>query len=67
MVYIIDILTHEKKKKSFRITADNEEQAKERLQLRMPPNNRDNFTIESIKIDASTLNMEEPFGSFYGD
>ena len=67
MTYLIDILTEEQKKQSFRIEAKNEDEAKERLKLRRPPNKRENFTIESIKIDMSTIGMEDPFGSFGGE
>ncbi len=64
MTYIIDILTQEKKKHSFRIDAKNEEEAKERLMLRLPPNKRENVEIVSIKLDMSTVNMHDPYGTF---
>ena len=67
MTYQIDILTHDKKPKRFRIEAKDEEQAKDRLKLRFPPEKRENFTIESIKMDISTLNMDELFGTFGGE
>ena len=67
MTYIIDILTAEKKKQSFRIEAKDESEAKERLKLRLPPNKRENFTIESIKIDMTTVGMDDPFGTFLLD
>jgi hypothetical protein len=67
MTYIIDILTAEKKKKTFKIEAKNEEEAKERLKLRLPPDKRESFSIESIKIDMSTVNIQDPFGTFLLD
>jgi len=67
MTYLIDILTHEKKAKRFCIEAKNEEQAKDRLKLRFPPDKREDFTIESIKLDISTVNMDELFGTFGGE
>lgn len=67
MTYLIDILTAEKKKQSFRIEARSEDEAKERLKLRLPPDKRENLTIVSIKIDMSTVSMEDPFGSFGGE
>jgi hypothetical protein len=67
MTYLIDVLTHEKKTKRFWIEATNEEQAKDRLKLRFPPENRDKFTIECIKLDMSTVNMDDMFGTFGGE
>lgn len=67
MTYLIDILNHAKKKQTFRIEAKNEDEAKERLRLRLPPDKRENFSIESIKIDMGTVSMEDPFGSFGGE
>lgn len=67
MTYLIDILTAEKKKHSFRIEAKSENEAKERLVLRLPPDKRENFSIESIKIDMSTVGKDDPFGTFLLD
>ena len=67
MTYIIDILTADKKKQTFRIEAKNEDEAKERLKLRLPPHKRENIKFETIKIDMSTVSMEDPYGSFGGE
>lgn len=67
MTYIVDILTAEKKKQTFRIEAKDEDEAKERLKLRLPPNKREGFSIESIKIDMSTVSTKDPFGTFLLD
>lgn len=66
MTYLIDILTDEKKQ-SFRIEAKSEEEAKERLKLRLPPDKRESFTIKSIRIDMSTVGTKDPFGTFLLD
>jgi hypothetical protein len=67
MTYLVDILNDKKKKQTFRIEAKDEEEAKERLKLRLPPDKRENFSIESIKIDMSTVSMNDPFGTFLLD
>lgn len=67
MTYLIDILSSERKKQTFRIDAKNEDEAKERLKLRLPPNKRENITFESIKIDMTTVYNDDPFGTFGGE
>ncbi len=67
MTYLIDILTDDKKRQSFRIEAKNEEEARERLKLRLHPDKRECFTVESIKIDMRTVGIKDPFGTFLLD
>ena len=67
MTYIVEILNAEKKKQTFRIEAKDEDEAKERLKLRLPPNKRENFTITCIKLDVSSINMDDMFGTFGGE
>ena len=63
MTYIIDIRIDDKKR-SYRIEAKSEEEAKERLGLRLPPAQRDFVIIDSIKIDMTTVGDEAPYGEF---
>lgn len=66
MTYIIDIRI-EGKQRSYRIEARGEEEAKERLKLRLPPNQREDITIDAIKIDMTTVGDEAPYGEFGGE
>lgn len=67
MIFIIDIRIDGKQKRTYRIEAKEETQAKERLMLRLPPSQRDTLIIDSIQIDSATLNNDEPYGSFLGE
>ncbi|MDM5270886.1 hypothetical protein PGH07_01695 [Sulfurovum sp. zt1-1] len=67
MIFIIDIRIDGKQKRTYRIEAKEETQAKERLMLRLPPSQRDTLIIDSIQIDPATLNNDEPYGSFLGE
>ncbi len=67
MTYLIDILAQAKRKQCFRIEAQNEHEAKERLKERLAPDKRENFSIESIRVDRSTLPPDEPYGVFGGE
>jgi len=64
MHYLIDIRINGSKKSTFRVDAKNEAQALERLVPRLPPQQRDNFTVDAIKIDPATVGDEEPYGVF---
>lgn len=66
MIFIIDIRIEEQKR-TYKIEAKDEAQAKERLMLRLPPDQRDTLTIDSIQIDPSTVGDDEPYGSFWGE
>lgn len=66
MTYIIDIHIKDKKR-SYRIEARNEAEAKDRLKLRLPLTERDTFTIDTLKIDMTTVGNEDPFGTFGGE
>ena len=67
MIFIIDIRIDGKQKRTYRIEAKEETQAKERLMLRLPPAQRDTLIIDSIRIDPATVNYNEPYGSFGGE
>jgi hypothetical protein len=64
MQYLIDIRIGEKPKRTYRIDAANEDEAMERLKLRLPPHQRDTITIDAIKIDMTTVGNDEPYGVF---
>ncbi len=67
MIFIIDIRIEEKQKRTYKIEAKDETQAKERLMLRLPPSQRDTIIIDSIQIDPETVGTDEPYGSFLGE
>jgi hypothetical protein len=67
MHYLIDIRIGGSKKSTFRVDAKNEAQALERLIPRLPPQHRDNYIVDAIKIDPASVGDEEPFGVFGGE
>lgn len=64
MHYLIDIRIDGRKKGTFRVDGKDEEQALERLALRLPPQQRDNYVVDAIKIDPASIIDEEPYGIF---
>ncbi len=67
MQYLIDVRIDGGKKSTFRIDGKSEEQALERLKLRLPPQQRDNFTVDAVRIDPATVGDEEAYGVFGGE
>lgn len=67
MQYLIDIRLDGSKKSTFRVDAKSETQALERLVPRLPPQHRDSFIVDAIKIDPATVVDEEPYGVFGGE
>ena len=67
MQYIVDIRINEGPKRTYRIDAKTEEEALERLKLRLPPQQRDAFVVDMIKIDPATVVDEDPYGIFGGE
>ena len=67
MTYLVDIRLEDGKRRTYRIDAKDETEAKERLPLRLPPSQRETFTIDSIKIDPASLGTSDPFGTFLLD
>jgi len=67
MRYIIEIRIATKNKRSYKIDAKDEKEAIDRLNLRLPKEQRDNYIVDSISIDPLSLNNEEPFGIFTGE
>lgn len=63
MRYLIDVRI-EGKIRQYRIDADTEAQALERLKLRLPPHQRDGVIIDAISIDPASIPDEDPFGVF---
>ncbi len=66
MTYVIDIRIDDRKR-SYRVEAKNEEEAKERLALRLPPAQREGIVIDAIKIDMTTVGDDSPYGEFGGE
>ena len=63
MRYLIDVRI-EGKSRQYRIDADTEAQALERLKLRLPPHQREEVTIDTIAIDPASIPEDDPFGVF---
>lgn len=63
MKFLIDIRL-EGKVRRYPIDASNQEEAVERLKLRLPPNQRETFIIDSIELDPSSIPEDDPFGGF---
>lgn len=61
--YLIDIRI-DGKSRLYPINAKDEEEALERLKLRLPPNQRENIIIDSISIDPASVPHDDPFGIF---
>lgn len=66
MRFIIDIRIGDKKR-TYPVDADSEEEAVERLKLRIHPAHREKLVIDAIKIDMSRVGVEDPFGAFGGE
>jgi hypothetical protein len=64
MEYIIDMRLGEKTKRTYRINAKDEEEAKERLKLRLAPQHREEVIIDSIRLYQTTLGDDDPYGIF---
>lgn len=67
MQYIIDIRIDKDKKRTYRIDAKDETEAKKRLLDRLPPQQRDAIIIDSIKIDVTTVVDDDLYGIFSED
>jgi len=67
MQYLIDIRIDGSKKSTFRVDAKSEEQALERLKLRLPPQQRDSFIVDAVRVDPASVGDEEPYGVFGGE
>lgn len=63
MRYLINILI-DGKSHLYPINAKDEEDAYQKLKLRLPPHQREHIMIDSINIDPSTVHYDEPFGVF---
>ena len=64
MEYIIDMRLGEKTKRTYRINAKDEAEAKERLKLRLAPQHREEVIIDSIRLCQTALGDEDPYGIF---
>jgi len=67
MRYIIEIRITTKNKRSYKIDAKDEKEAISKLELRLPPEERDDYVVDSISIDPLSINSDEPFGIFSGE
>jgi hypothetical protein len=62
--YILHVRVFESKKRTYKISAKDEDEARTRLLTRLAPSEREGVIIDSIEIDPSSLGDEEPFGIF---
>jgi len=67
MRYTIEIRIATKNRRSYKIDAKDEKEALSKLALRLPPDQRDNYVVDSISIDPLSINSDEPFGIFGGE
>lgn len=67
MRYLIDIRVGGGKSRTYPIEAKDEDEALERLKLRLPPKQREAFVVDALKIDPKSFDVEEPYGTFGGE
>jgi len=67
MRYIIEIRIATKNKRSYKINAKDEKEALSKLELRLSPDQRDEYKLDSISIDPLSIKDDEPFGIFGGE
>lgn len=68
MRYLLEVRIADKRPQTFPIDAKDENEAKERLALRLPPDKRDKIIIDSIKLDPKSIPVDdEPYGVFGGE
>ncbi len=63
MRFIIEIHVDETQL-TYPIDAQNEEEAKVRLALRLPPSKRESIVIDNISVEPKNICREEPYGIF---
>ncbi len=66
MRYFIQIRVGESNR-LYPVEASSQEEAIERLKLRLPPDQRNSIQIDSIAIDPRSLGSDSPFGEFGGE
>ena len=64
MRYLINVRVDGDKKRTYPIDAADEAQAKERLLLRLPPQQRDGVIVDDIKLDPASIIDTDPYGIF---
>ena len=68
MRYLLEVRIAGKRPQTFPIDAKDENEAKERLLLRLPPDKRDKILIDSITIDPKSIHIDDdPYGVFGGE
>ncbi len=67
MRYLLHVRVSGDKKRTYRIDARSEEEAKERLTPRLAPHEREDVIIDSIEIDPASIVDDEAFGIFLND
>lgn len=64
MRYVIDVEIEGANKRTYNIDADTPEEAKEKLLLRLPPNQRESVKILSLRPDPKEFIDDDAFGMF---
>jgi hypothetical protein len=67
MLYLLHVRTDDTKKYTFRIVANSEAEAKEKLPSRLPPEKRTNYILDSIEIDPKSMGNDELYGVFLNE
>lgn len=64
MDYVVDIKIEGSNKRTYNISANTPEEAKEKLLLRLPPNQHEKVTFLSINPDPKKFIDDDFFGTF---
>jgi len=67
MVYLLHVRVDNTKNHTFKIVAKDEDEAKNKLPYRLPPDKRESYIIDSIEIDPKSIGDEEPYGVFLNE
>ncbi len=67
MRYLLHVRVGDNKKRTYRVDAADEAEARGRLLPRLAPHERDTLIIDSIEIDPATLQSTDGFGTFLID
>lgn len=67
MLYLLHVRVDDTKKRTFKIVANSEEEAVEKLPSRLPPDKRTNYILDSIEIDPKSMISDELYGVFLNE
>jgi hypothetical protein len=67
MRFIVETRVMGDKKRTYLIDANSESEVKHKVELRLPPAQREDLIIDSIKIDPKSLSDDDIYGIFSED